>query len=82
MDVRVLLVHSDKHFPLIIFIIYKPEAVWCTVTDYHNNDGAQWMVARWKKNTFYQMDETRPKTGIGVGELVELQKHYAVYDLL
>lgn len=40
------------------------------------------MVARWKKNTFYQMDETRPKTGIGVGELVELQKHYAVYDLL
>lgn len=35
-----------------------------------------------KKNMFYQMDETRLKTGIGVGELVELQKHHAVYDLL
>lgn len=35
--------------PLIIFIIYKPGAVWCTVTDYHhNNDGAQWMAAHWK----------------------------------
>lgn len=35
-------------FPLIIFIISKPGAVWCTVTDYHNNDGAQWMAAHWK----------------------------------
>lgn len=34
-------------FPLIIFIISKTGAVWCTVTDYHNNDRAQWM-AHWK----------------------------------
>ena len=39
------------------------------------------MVARWKKNMFYQKDETRLRTGVGVGELVEVQKHYAVYDL-
>lgn len=34
--------------PLIIFIIYMPGAVWCTVTDYHNNDGARWMATRRK----------------------------------
>lgn len=34
--------------PLIIFIIYMPGAVWCSVTDYHNNDEAWWMATRRK----------------------------------
>lgn len=41
--------------PLIIFIIYMPGAVWCTVTDYHNNDGAQWMATRRKACFFIGM---------------------------